>query len=62
VLPQKLRFLYIVGAKDKQVIDNLYIKTNLLIVESTLNVYPHKEKKACIIYLLKNQSEITQDE
>jgi hypothetical protein len=29
VLPQKLRFLYIVGAKDKQVIDNLYIKTNL---------------------------------
>ena len=26
VLPQKLRFLYIVGAKNKQVIDNLYIK------------------------------------
>jgi hypothetical protein len=23
---QKLRFLYIVGTKDKQVIDNLYIK------------------------------------
>jgi hypothetical protein len=29
VLPQKLRFLYIVGAKDKQVIDNLYIKKNI---------------------------------
>ena len=26
VLPQQLRFLYIVGAKDKQVIDNSYIK------------------------------------
>jgi hypothetical protein len=28
--PQKLRFLYIVGAKDKQVIDNvyMYIKKN----------------------------------
>ena len=28
--PQKLRFLYIVGAKDKQVIDNvyMYIKNN----------------------------------
>ena len=29
VLLQKLRFLYIVGAKDKPVIDNLYIKINL---------------------------------
>jgi hypothetical protein len=29
VLPQQLRFLYIVGAKDKQVIDNLYIKKKL---------------------------------
>jgi hypothetical protein len=29
VLTQKLRFHYIVGAKDKQVIDNLYIKTEL---------------------------------
>jgi hypothetical protein len=28
VLLQKLRFLYIAGAKDKQVIDNLYIKKN----------------------------------
>jgi hypothetical protein len=34
VLPQKLRFLYIVGAKDKQVIDNLYIKIKIVIVES----------------------------
>ena len=34
VLPQKLRFLYIVGAKDKQVIDNLYIKFVFIIVES----------------------------
>ena len=28
----------------------------------TLNVYPHKVIKACIIYLLKNLSEITKDE
>ena len=28
VLPQKMRFLYIVGAKDKQIIDILYIKKN----------------------------------
>ena len=34
VLPQQLRFLYIVGAKDKQVIDNLYIKKKIVIVES----------------------------
>ena len=29
VLPQKLRFLYIVGAKDKQVIDNF--KKNIIV-------------------------------
>jgi hypothetical protein len=29
VLPQTLRFLYIVGAKDKQIIDILYIKKKL---------------------------------
>ena len=34
VLPQKLRFLYIVGAKDKRVIDNLYITKTYIIVES----------------------------
>ena len=28
----------------------------------TLNVYPHKVIKACIIYLLKNLREITKDE
>ena len=33
--PQKLRFLYIVGAKDKQVIDNLYINKSNIIVESS---------------------------
>jgi hypothetical protein len=43
VLPQKLRFLYIVGAKNKQVIDNLYIKKkyNCRIAQNGTIVFQH---------------------
>ena len=43
VLPQKLRFLSIVRAKDKQVIDNLYIKNinNCRIGQNETIVFRH---------------------